>query len=159
MTLTAIIRGGGDLSSGIALRLIHAGIQVIVTELPQPKAVRRKVAFAQAIYDQQIEIEGVVGRLVNTKDEAVRLLASGQIPILVDPTAAIRFQIPAQILIDGRMTKIPPEIGMEAASLVVGIGPGFIAGENCHAVVETKRGPFLGRLYWQGSAEPDFWFT
>jgi xanthine dehydrogenase accessory factor len=155
MPLRVLVRGGGDLSSGVAYRLARAGWQVFITELPQPLAVRRLVSYSQAIYDGQITIEGVTGCKVDHVEEAVSLTQSGKIAVLVDPGAETRFQIKPNVMIDGRMTKSPPDLGREAAALVIGLGPGFQAEVNCHAVVETKRGPSMGRVYWKGTAEAD----
>jgi xanthine dehydrogenase accessory factor len=150
-----LLRGGGDLASGVALRLFRAGIRVFITELARPLAVRRMVSFAQAVYDRQVQVEGVVARLSQNPPEVLSLLAAGCIPVLVDPHATSRLELKPLIIVDGRMTKQPPDLDRSWANLVVGLGPGFVAGENCHAVIETRRGPFLGRVIWQGSAEPD----
>ena len=155
MALLALLRGGGDLASGVALRLARAGIQVIVAELPRPLAVRRLASFAQAIYDGQIEIEGITGRRVEGLDGVGAALARGQVPVLVDPDADIAAALQLDVLVDARMTKRPPQPQLHLARFVVGLGPGFTAGVDCHAVVETQRGPFLGREYWQGSAAAD----
>jgi xanthine dehydrogenase accessory factor len=155
MPLTILIRGGGDLSSGVAYRLLRAGWQVAITELPQPLAVRRLVAFSQAVYSGSVTIEGIEGVRVDDPDAAVSLMKAGKIPVIVDPNADILHKIHPQVIVDGRMTKLPSDIRKDDAPLVIGLGPGFVAGENCHAVIETKRGPFLGRVFWQGSAEPD----
>lgn len=154
MSLLVLIRGGGDLASGVALRLHHAGIQVVITELPQPLTVRRTVAFADAIYHKDIRVEEVHARLAEIQG-VPKLLQQGFIPVLNDPDAECRRYLRPDVIVDGRMKKRPPDIGKGAATLVIGLGPGFIAGENCDAVVETKRGHFLGRVYWKGSAEAD----
>ncbi|MDD5370403.1 MAG: selenium-dependent molybdenum cofactor biosynthesis protein YqeB [Anaerolineaceae bacterium] len=155
MPLRVMVRGGGDISSGVAYRLARAGWQVFITELLQPQAVRRLVSYSQAIYDRQIIIEGIEGCYVDGPAEAELVTRSGRIAVLVDPTAGSRFQIKPHVFIDGRMTKRPPDVGMDAASLVIGLGPGFQAGVNCHAVVETQRGASMGHVYWQGTAEAD----
>jgi xanthine dehydrogenase accessory factor len=155
MTLLALFRGGGDLASGAALRLARAGIQVVITELPQPMAVRRLVSFAQAIYTGEIEIEGQRARRVEGMDAVQQVWQRGEIAVLIDPPAAISVRLRPQILVDGRMIKRPPEPEMHMAGFTVGLGPGFTAGVDCHAVIETKRGPYLGRVYYEGSAEPD----
>lgn len=149
------LRGGGELASGIALRLWRCGIQVVVTELSQPLAVRRLVSFAQAVFAGEVRIEDVKGKLAKDPDEALSFLHQGIIPVLVDPEARTIKAFNPLVLVDARMTKQPPDIGIDGAPLVIGTGPGFIAGKNCHAVVETKRGHFLGHVYWAGSAEPD----
>lgn len=164
MSALVFLRGGGDLASGVALRLHRAGLRLLVTELPQPLAVRRLVSFSEAVYRGEIEVEGVLGRRVDELDQALACLDEGVIPVRVDPPCQSlqeygrRFAPPhraIKILVDGRMTKRPPELGLEAADLVIGLGPGFSAGQNCHAVIETNRGHNLGRVIWDGAAEAD----
>lgn len=162
MAMVTIIRGGGDIASGVALRLHHAGLKLIVTELPRPLAVRRLVSFAEAVYVEAVEVEGVKARCVASIAAALDVIHSGQIAVLVDLHLQVLQNLGRTpgapelgVLVDGRMTKRPPEFGTEVAPLVIGLGPGFTAGENCHAVVETNRGHNLGRVFWQGSAEAD----
>ncbi len=153
--MIAMLRGGGDLASGVVVRLARAGIHVVVTELAQPMAVRRRASFAQAIYDGDITIEGLHGVRVHNAADIHQAWLDGAVAVLVDPDAAIHAELKPHVLVDGRMHKRAPEPEMHLATMVVGLGPGFTAGADCHAVVETKRGPYLGRVYWQGSAEPD----
>jgi xanthine dehydrogenase accessory factor len=155
MNNKVLIRGGGDLASGVAVRLHRAGFQVLVTELPQPLVVRRLVSFAQAVYAGKIEVEGIQGTLVDNLTEAEGLLAEGQVAVMVDPRAGVLTGFRPLVLVDARMTKRSPEIGMDGAPLVIGLGPGFTAGVDCHAVIETIRGHFMGRVMWQGSALKD----
>jgi len=150
-----ILRGGGDLASGVALRLARAGLKVVITELPQPLAVRRGAAFAQAVYSGEVGIEGVTARRVENIAQALQGMEQGFLPVLVDPQVESRGLLKPIVLIDGRMTKHPPDLGMDSAPLVIGLGPGFDAGVNCHAVIETRRGADLGRVIWQGMAEAD----
>lgn len=158
MSFIVLMRGGGDLASGVAYRLYRAGLRVAIAELPKPLAVRRLVSFAEAVYNGETSVEGVVARRVTDPTDNLRILrifAQNQIPVLVDPGLESLLTLHPTVLIDARMTKQPPEIGKNAASLVIGLGPGFVAGQNCHAVIETNRGPMLGRVIWQGSGEPD----
>ncbi len=155
MPLKILIRGGGDLATGVAYRLVKAGWQVLITELPQPMAVRRLVSFSQAVYDREITVEGMTARLAETAAQTTAILRAGEVAVMVDPEAKIRFDLSPQVIVDGRMTKQPPELGLQAAPLMIGLGPGFTAGVDCHAVIETMRGAFLGRVFWEGSAEPD----
>lgn len=150
-----LIRGGGDLASGVALRLKRAGVNVLITELPQPVVVRRLVSYAQAVYAGTCSVEESIGRLVKHWEQAQTAIAAGEVPVLVDPQADIIKTIKPNILIDARMTKQTPEMGKESAQLVIGLGPGFNAGVYCHAVIETKRGHSLGRVIWEGSAIKD----
>jgi xanthine dehydrogenase accessory factor len=150
-----LIRGGGDLASGVAVRLRRVGLQVVITELPQPLAVRRRVAFAEAVYAGVTRVEEVVGRRVEDANQTWETLASGEVAVWVDPEAKVRGVLPVGAIVDGRMSKKPPEPDWQAAPLVVGLGPGFVAGENCHAAIETNRGPDLGRVLWRRSPEAD----
>ena len=150
-----LIRGGGDLATGVAARLWRAGMAVAVTEIARPLAIRRLVALAEAIYAGEVRVEDLVGIRVASLEQARRSLAQHRIPVLVDPQAACRHDLQPDVLVDARMRKMAPEFGTEAASLVVGLGPGFTAGIDCHAVVETRRGHHLGRVLWQGPSEPD----
>ncbi len=150
-----MIRGGGDLATGVALRLHRAGIKIVIVELEKPMAVRRTVSFAEAIYSGQTEVEGIVARRVQKVIFSMAIADEGEIPVLVDPKLTSLPTLVPAALIDARMTKRAPEVGMNVAPLVIGLGPGFIAGENCHAVVETMRGHNLGRVFWQGSAQAD----
>ena len=150
-----LIRGGGDLASGVALRLQRAGFKILITELAAPRVVRRRASFAQAVFDGVCQVEEVTGFLAESVRKAEEVMQQGKVAVMVDPNAEARFALAFFGLVDGRMTKALPDLGMDAAPRVIGLGPGFVAGVNCHAVVETNRGPFLGRVYWQGSAEAD----
>lgn len=162
MPVLTLIRGGGDLASGVALRLHRAGLSLLITELARPLVVRRLVSFAEAVYAGQVEVEGARARLAQTFEEAVQFLEGGTIPVLVDPQAqvlrAARRASPEAagplIVVDARMTKRRPEFEFPA-ELLIGLGPGFVAGVNCHAAIETNRGHGLGRVLWQGSPEAD----
>lgn len=150
-----LLRGGGDLASGVALRLHRAGIQVVITELPQPLAVRRAVSFGEAIYEGVHTVEGVTARRVEPS-QILTSLTVNEIPVLVDPNADIllsSFHFP--VVIDARLLKTPPAPLPQGIPLHIGLGPGFHAGVNCHAVIETRRSHTLGRVYWDGAPQPD----
>lgn len=153
-----IVRGGGDLATGVVYRLHHAGFPVIVLELPQPLVVRREVALATAVSQGQITVETLHGQLTHTMPEAIQLAQTGIIPVLPQPDfEAVRAQLPQPlpVLVDARMAKRNIDTHKDQAELVVALGPGFTAGVDCHAVVETMRGHTLGRVIWQGSALPN----
>lgn len=155
MSLQIYIRGGGDLASGVAARLFRAGWQIVITEIAQPLAVRRSVAFAEAVYSGRTVIEGIPGVKIQSIDQAVKVMESGAVAVLVDPRATTLGKLCPDVMIDARMLKQPPDLGISAAPLVIGLGPGFDAGRTCHAVIETKRGHSLGRVIWDGGAEAD----
>lgn len=138
------IRGGGDLSSGVACRLHKCGYDVIISELPQPVPVRRTVSFASAIYQNDITIEGITGKLTRDLNQISKLLLEKIIPVIIDPEGAALPIVKPDVIIDGRMLKQAVEKPIFQPALLIGLGPGFTAGMNCDAVVETKRGPFLG---------------
>jgi len=150
-----LIRGGGDLATGAAARLHRAGFAVVVTELRQPLVLRRTVALAEAAYLGEASVEDLTGRRVGSPAQALEQAQSGVIPVLIDPECDSCEELRPVALVDARMRKKPNELGLGAAGLVVGLGPGFVAGEDSHAVVETKRGHRLGRVLWDGSAEAD----
>jgi xanthine dehydrogenase accessory factor len=155
---TVLIRGGGDLASGIALRLHRCGLRVLMCELTAPLAVRRRVSFAEAVFSGVATVEDCSAcRVTDPGDRLLvnRIWAEGRIPVLIDPQAeAVRHFQPA-VVIDARMLKDRNQTTSCAAKLLIGLGPGFVAGENCDVLVETKRGISLGRVVWRGSAEPD----
>ncbi len=154
----ALIRGGGDLGTGVALRLHRAGWHVLITELPQPLVIRRKVAFASAIYDGSIEVEGTAGLRIHPdhiEHEAGMCWTADQIPVVVDPDRTAAARLHPIALIDAIMAKRNSGTQMTDAPIVVALGPGFTAGVDCHAVIETQRGHNLGRVYYQGAAEPN----
>ena len=158
MPAIILIRGGGDLASGVALRLYRVGLSVVIAELAQPMAVRRLVSFSEAVYSGEVTIEGVTGRRVNDPGDSLKvlqLLSKGRIPVLVDPEAKSAQLVHPMVIVDARMTKLPPEPLRHSARLYLGLGPGFVAGETCHAVIETNRGHRLGRVIWEGAAQAD----
>jgi xanthine dehydrogenase accessory factor len=150
-----LLRGGGDLATGVAARLWRSGFWVVVTEIEQPLMVRRLVALGEAVYAGKVQVEDLRALRVDDAERALAALQSDTIPVLVDPQAESRTALDPIAIVDGRMTKAPPDLGIEAAPLVIGLGPEFEAGLNCHAVVETNRGHRMGRVMWTGSAEPD----
>lgn len=151
----ALILGGGDIASGVALRLHRSGVRVLVTELPRPTAIRRLVSFAEAVYSESVQVEEITGRKIDKLEMIVDTWEKNEIPVFVDENASCVHELHPLVLIDGRMTKRPPAYKLDIAQLVIGLGPGFTAGENCHAVIETNRGHQLGRVNWEGTAEAD----
>lgn len=155
-----VIRGGGDLASGVAMRLYRAGLRVLITELAQPLVVRRLVSFAEAVYEGQAQVEGVTGQRVDDLDQAQEAAQRGKIPVLVDAQGKtideLCYHAAGRLaIVDARMLKQPPERSDIHSAFVVGLGPGFTAGQDCHAVIETNRGHLLGRVIWQGNTTDD----
>ncbi|NJD59160.1 MAG: molybdenum hydroxylase [Anaerolineales bacterium] len=156
--MIVLIRGGGDLASGVAYRLHKSGFKVVINELPKPLAVRRQASFSEAIYAGEMTIEEVTAKKVAAIDDPLRilqLLSKGRIPVLVDPDGKSIQSVHPTVIVDARMLKTAPEPLRHSAKLYLGLGPGFIGGENCHAAIETQRGPWLGRVLWDGPTQPD----
>ncbi len=150
-----LIRGAGDLASGVAARLHRSGFPVVMTELPQPLMVRRAVCFGEAVYAGEARVEEITAYLAPDADAARALIAAGSIPVLVDPDGQCRVVLEPRVLVDGVMAKRNTGTRRNDAPLVIALGPGFTAGADCHAVIETNRGHFLGRVIWEGLAEAD----
>jgi xanthine dehydrogenase accessory factor len=156
--MLVIIRGGGDLATGVALRLIRSGLSVVVTEIAQPLAVRRTVAFAEAVYSGETSVEGFTAHFIKDPTDSFRILTAlgkQQVPVLLDPECSAAKALHAAVVVDARMTKHAPEAIGYSPILYIGLGPGFEAGVNCQVVIETRRGPMLGRVYWNGGPDPD----
>jgi xanthine dehydrogenase accessory factor len=153
-----LIRGGGDIATGIALRLFRSGYEVIMTELEKPLTVRRTVSFSEAIFSGMTSVEGIIARKVHSKNEIITSIQANEIPILVDDDLARlnSMELKFPVLVDARMEKKNREItGLDSVPLQIGIGPGFIAGSDCHIVIESCRGHFLGQIIRNGGALPD----
>lgn len=156
LDLRILIRGAGEMASGVAYRLHRCHFKICMLEIPKPLAVRREVAFSEAIYDGKKEVEGVQARLVHSHEEIASTWEREEIPILIDPEAeeTIKFLAP-DVLVDAIMAKKNLGTKIDQAPLVIGLGPGFVAGKDVHIVIETNRGHHLGRMILEGSAEPD----
>jgi xanthine dehydrogenase accessory factor len=139
----------------VAWRLRRCGFPVVMTEIERPLVVRRTVSFAEAVFAGQATVEGVLARRAADPGETRGLLAEGIIPVLIDPAAACRSALQPAVMLDAIMAKVNTGTAIDDAPLVVALGPGFVAGQDCHAVIETNRGHDLGRVIWQGAAEPD----
>lgn len=150
--LPVVIRGAGDLASGVAYRLFKAGFPVMMLERPHPLFVRRTVSFGNAIFEGgRYEVEGIPSVLL---DQFTRF-PTDSVGIFIDEAGEILPTIKPMVVVDARMQKSPLDTRLTDAPLVIGMGPGYSAGEHCHAVIETNRGHRLGRVIWQGTAEPD----
>lgn len=149
-----LIRGGGDLATGVALRLYRSGMQVAITELAQPLAVRRTVSFSEAVYEGTHTVEGVTAKLVDD-DQIMSAIDANNIPVLIDPNVDILASFAFPVVVDARLIKTPQPPLPTSVPLHIGLGPGFTAGSNCHAVIETRRSHTLSRVYWTGTSQPD----
>jgi xanthine dehydrogenase accessory factor len=150
-----LIKGGGEMASGVVLRLVRSGFRVCITEIPEPLAVRRGVSFCEAVFAGRKEIEGLVGKLVSGREEILRSWENGEAPVIIDPGCAIRKILSPDVVVDAILAKRNTGTALSDAPLVIGLGPGFRAGRDVHFVIETNRGHHLGRVIEEGEAEAD----
>ncbi len=146
------IKGAGDLASGIALRLYRARFNVAMSELALPTTIRTAVSFSRAVTEGVANVEGVNAKLARNAAEAAALIKQGLIAVLVDPDAASLLKLKPDVLVDAILAKANLGTRLSDAPVVIGVGPGFSAGVDCHAVVETRRGHTLGRVITEGCA-------
>jgi xanthine dehydrogenase accessory factor len=139
----------------VAWRLHQSGFRVVITEIPEPLAVRRKVSFCEAVYDGQSVVERVKAVLVKGPEQVAGAWDQGVIPVLVDPGAVCRHSIQPEVIVDAILAKKNLGTSLKDAPLVMALGPGFEAGKDAHFVVETQRGHNLGRVLASGSAAPN----
>ena len=152
--MLVIIRGGGDIATGIALRLYRSGMAVVICETPAPTSIRRTVCFSEAVRQGTAEVEGVAARLTDLGG-VPGLLGQGVIPVLADPAGDCIGPLSPDVVVDAILAKRNLGTHLGLAPIVVAAGPGFTAGVDCHAVVETMRGHYLGRAIYDGSAQPN----
>lgn len=149
-----VIRGGGDLATGVALRLYRSGMDVVICETAVPTSIRRTVCFSEAVRLGEMMVEGVTARRA-VPEEVPALLAAGIIPVLVDPEGDCIPGLRPDAVVDAILAKRNLGTSMDMAPIVVAAGPGFTAGVDCHAAVETMRGHYLGRVIYEGSPLPN----
>lgn len=148
-----IVRGGGDLASGTIYKLHKCGFPVLVLEAEAPSAIRRNVSFSEAVYEGSAQVEDVSCTLAGSMEEAIELLETGKLAMLVDPAGESIAQLKPMAVVDAILAKKNLGTRMDMAPITVALGPGFEAGVDVHAVIETRRGHRLGRVIWQGCAE------
>jgi len=153
--LVILIRGAGEVATGVAHRLVSCHFKVCMTETPNPQAVRREVAFSEAVFEQEKEVEGVTAKKIDSPHRIFPVWKDGKIPILIDPDAKVKDFLKPDVLIDATLVKKNLGTKMTDAHLVIGLGPGFHAGRDVHMVIETNRGHNLGRIFASGEAEPN----
>lgn len=150
-----IVRGGGDLATGTIHKLYQCGFPVLILEVPQPSAIRRNVAFSEAVYQGTQTVEDVTCHRAQSLDQAEELLRAGKLVVLVDPKGESISRLKPLAVVDAILAKKNLGTHREMAPITVALGPGFTAGEDVDAVIETKRGHDLGRVLRQGTAAPN----
>lgn len=153
--MKVLIKGAGDLATGIAVRLYNAGHQILMTEIQEPMTVRRYVAFSRSVYENEASVEGIQSKLATSYKEAEQIINDGNVAVMVDPEAAVKGEFEPDVIVDAILAKYNTGTKIDDAPFVIGVGPGFTAGEDCHCVIETKRGHTLATVIWKGSAIPN----
>ncbi len=146
------VQGAGELASGVALRLARSGYHLVMAEIANPLAVRRLVAFSEAVYEKRAMVEGTLGVLVDSLAEPTE---ENRVRIVVDPKAQLMSSCQISAVIDARMTKVQPKPLPVGGALLIGLGPGFVCGRDADAVIETHRGARLGEVIHEGEAFPN----
>lgn len=155
MSRLVVVRGAGDLASGVLAHLFRCGFAVLALETEQPAAIRRQAAFCEAVYDGVQTVEGITCRRVASVEQIWDVIDAGEIPLLVDTNAACLQTLAPAAVVDAIIAKKNCGTTIDMAPVVVALGPGFTAGADCHAVVETMRGHRLGRVLYTGGAQPN----
>lgn len=150
-----VVRGGGDIATGTIMKLYKCGFSVLILEIPSPSAIRRNVAFSEAVYQGTQTVEDVTCYLAQNVREAIRLLEEGKLTLLVDPEGSCLQELHPLALVDSILAKRNLGTTRDMAPITVALGPGFTAGQDVDAVIETQRGHSLGRIIYEGSAAPN----
>jgi xanthine dehydrogenase accessory factor len=151
--MIVLIKGGGDIASGVAHRLSRCRFKAVMTETAHPLSVRREVSFSEAVFEGEKTVERITARLIASYSQIPDLWNAGMLPILVDPEALVKGHLKPSVLVDAVMAKRNVGTKITDAPLVIGLGPGFSAGRDVHLVIETKRGHYLGKVIAEGEAE------
>lgn len=155
MKAIIIVRGGGDMATAVVHRLWKAGFRVLVLETDRPSAIRRQVAVSEAVYDGSATVEGMMAVRVDEVTSCEAIWESGCVPLFVDPRGDVIQAIKPEVVVDAMIAKRNLGTNKDMAPLTIALGPGFAAGHDVHAVIETMRGHNLGRIIWEGSAQPN----
>lgn len=150
-----VIKGAGDLASGVAVRLTHCGYRIVMTDLPHPTSIRRTVCFSEAILKGTFAVEDVIAEYAPDISLIPAIHEREHIAVLADPEAECIKALRPEVVVDAILAKRNLGTKMSNAPVVIALGPGFTAGVDCHAVIETMRGHDLGRVILEGSAEPN----
>ncbi len=150
-----LIKGAGDLATGIAHRLKVCGFHIVMTEISMPTTVRRTVAFSQAVFDGSTEVEGIKSVRADNFNDVLKIIKDGNIPVVIDPEGEIIKKLKPDAVVDSIIGKRNMGTAIYDAPIVIAVGPGFKAGHDCHCVIESQRGHYLGRTIYEGEAIPN----
>lgn len=155
MKKLVVVRGAGDLASGIIAKFHKCGFKVLALECDEPTAIRRLVCFSDAVWNKEVKVEDITGIYIDKEEEIENELNLGKVVITRDPKGKLIESMKPEIIIDAILAKKNIATHMSMAPIVVGVGPGHQVGKHCHACVESKRGHDLGRIYYKGQPMPN----
>ncbi|MGF1763216.1 selenium-dependent molybdenum cofactor biosynthesis protein YqeB [Aliivibrio kagoshimensis] len=148
-----LIRGAGDIATGVAVRLHNCGFKVVMTDIAQPTVIRCTVSFAQALYGEPVQVEGITAQKASSCQQVYAILDAGNIPVMVDEECCTLSSLKPTFVVDAILAKRNLGTTKDMAPITIALGPGFNAGVDCHAVIETNRGHKLGRVIYQGETQ------
>ena len=150
-----IVRGGGDIATGTIYKLHQSRFPVLVLEIANPSCIRRTISFCEAVFDKEVEVEGVIAKRADSLEEAFAIYEQGQIPVMIDENGSTIETLHPPVVVDAILAKKNLGTKITDAPVVIGVGPGFCAEKDVDAVIETKRGHNLGRIIENGHAMPN----
>lgn len=150
-----IVRGGGDIATGTIYKLHQSRFPVLVLEIANPSCIRRTISFCEAVFDKEVEVEGVIAKRADSLEEAFAIYEQGQIPVIIDESGSIIQEVHPPVVVDAILAKRNLGTKITDAPVVIGVGPGFCAEKDVDAVIETQRGHNLGRVIYEGEAAPN----
>lgn len=148
-----VVRSGGDVASGVIQKLHRVGFRVLVLEIEKPTSIRRTVCFSEAVYKGKMELEGITAVLVKNIVEIYHAWANDYVPVIIDPKGEYIEKFKPIAVVDSIIAKHNTGLNKNLAPITIGMGPGFIAGNDCSVVIESNRGHNMGRLIFEGAAE------
>lgn len=152
MDIKVVVRGGGDIASGVINRLYKMGVKVLVLEIEKPNFIRRKVCYGQAIYDKEYELEGAVSKFADSIEDIEKIWNENKIPVYIDPEMKVVDIIKPDAVVDAIIAKKNLGLKVSKDYITIALGPGFEAGKDADVVIETNRGHNLGRVIFEGKA-------
>ena len=150
--MKVVIRGGGDLATGVAEVLYQSGFKILILDIEKPSSIRRSVCFSEAIYDGVTKVENIICKKVENENEIEKCWSEKIIPIMVDEKGEIIKKIKPDVVVDSIIAKKNLGTTKDMAPITIALGDGFEAGKDVDVVIETMRGHNLGRIITSGRA-------
>ena len=127
----------------------------MILEIAHPSAIRRNVAFSEAVYEEKWQVEDMTCHLAHDIKEAEQIMKAGNPALMIDSNGEMIKQLHPIAVVDAILAKKNLGTTRDMAPITIALGPGFTAGEDVDVVIETMRGHRLGRIIKEGSAIPN----